>query len=382
MIRRRRIAKESPYSADSFLDIICNLVYKYVGIVLIVLVLVAKQASLWPNLNSLRVAQLPSEETEIAEAPLPPLPELPEPAAVVEKRRTPAPVEAAPDPVAQGYEKEIALLRGRLLKQLRTLEVAKTEARQTRERQAKLDDDENALRRKLAALDAQLAAAQTAVEQTEAGAKPLKQRIDELQKALKDLEAVPPERRALKFHPPISKPVNAGELFFECRQNRITFVDLQELLDRVKSDLNTKAEALKTRWELVDEVGPVGPFILKYKVARQRAGGLDNVFGDVGPSKEQAFAYGVSEWEVSPVQPDRGETVQHALATASAFRRIVDSLDTDQAVLTFFVYEDSFSAFRTVRDYLSERGFLVAGRPLPMETPIGGSPKGTKSRAQ
>ena len=85
---------------------------------------------------------------------------------------------------------------------------------------------------------------------------------------------------------------------------------------------------------------------------------------------------------MSPVQPDRGETVQHALATASAFRRIVDSLDTDQAVLTFFVYEDSFSAFRTVRDYLSERGFLVAGRPLPMETPIGGSPKGTKSRAQ
>jgi chaperonin cofactor prefoldin len=383
MSRRRRIAKESPYSADSFLDIICNLVYKYVGIVLIVLVLVAKQASLWPNLNTLRLGQLPPQETEVAEAPLPALPSLPEIPIPAAPKRQPRPkMEEPPDPVAEGYEKAIAQLRGRLLEQLRTLEVAKSEAGKLRNQQGSLVEQETTLERKVAALAAQVAAADATIQRTETSARPLKERIDELQKALKELEAVPPERRALKFHPPISRPVNAGELFFECRQGRITFVDLQELLDRVKSGMSARGEELKTRWELVDEVGPVGPFVLKYKLARHRSGGLDNVFGDIGPSKDRSFGYGVAEWEVRPVKPERGETVEQALGAVSAFRRIADSLDTDQAVLTFFVYEDSFAAFRTLRDYLSERGFLVAGRPLPMDAAISGSPKGTKSRAQ
>jgi hypothetical protein len=381
MTRRRRLARESPYSADAFLDIICNLVYKYVGIVLIVLVLVAKQASLWPSLNSLRVGELPPEESDVAEAPAPQPPEAHavEAPKMVRARET---VNEGPDQEARAYEREIAQLRGRLLEQLRTLDIAKSQKAEVAQHQATVAAQEATVQRLATASSEKAASVQQALVQTEADAKPLKTRIDDLRQALKDLEAIPPERRALRFHPPISKPVNAGELFFECCDNRVTFIDLQELLDRVKIGLGSKTEALRTHWQLEEEVGPVGPYALRYKLVRQRSGGLDSVFGNQPPSKDQGFGYAVTEWEVVPVRKDRGETARVALTANSAFRRIVDSLDTDQAVLTFFVYEDSFATFRTLREYLSERGFLVAGRPLPKDAPIGGSPKGTKSRAQ
>jgi hypothetical protein len=262
------------------------------------------------------------------------------------------------------------------------MEVGKKEARQIQERQAAFTEQEAAAKNRLAAHEQEVASIKSAADRADADARPLKTRIDELQKALKQLEAVPAERRALRYHPPISKPVNAGELFFECRDNRVTFIDLEELLDQVKAELSEKREALRNQWQVIDQVGPVGPFALKYVLSRQRSDGLDAAFGNVPPLSGRGFSYGVTEWEVIPVRSERGEPASAALAASSAFRRIVDSLDTDQAVLTFFVYTDSISAFRTLRDYLTERGFLVAGRPLPMDAPIGGSPRGTKSRAQ
>ena len=67
---------------------------------------------------------------------------------------------------------------------------------------------------------------------------------------------------------------------------------------------------------------------------------------------------------------------------------IVRSADVSPAsatwtVVTFFVYPDSFAAFRQLRDYLYERDVVVAGRPLPIGAPITASSKnGTRSRGQ
>jgi hypothetical protein len=64
---------------------------------------------------------------------------------------------------------------------------------------------------------------------------------------------------------------------------------------------------------------------------------------------------------VEPVSFDRGETVNQALSAGSNFRQIVDTLDGQVSVATFWVYEDSFAIFRELRDYLYERGLEVAG---------------------
>ena len=45
-------------------------------------------------------------------------------------------------------------------------------------------------------------------------------------------------------------------------------------------------------------------------------------------------------------------------------------------------YQDSFASFRRIKKELYKMGFSVAARPLPVGTPISGSPQGTKSAAQ
>src|SRR5262249_26019132 len=162
------------YSADSFLDIICNLVYKYVGIVLIVLVLVAKQASLWPNLNSLRIGPLPPEEPQVAEE----IRLTPPPVATnleISKPQLPmADLEDKIHPEAQSYEREIAQLRTRLLEQLRTMEVGKKEARQVQEQQVAVNEQKTAVRSRLATHDQQVASIQAAADAVQSDARPLR----------------------------------------------------------------------------------------------------------------------------------------------------------------------------------------------------------------
>src|SRR5262249_3344173 len=92
---------------------------------------------------------------------------------------------------------------------------------------------------------------------------------------------------------------------------------------------------------------------------------------------------GVSEWVAEPLSAERGETEEAALSPTSSFRQIVDHLDPDLSVVTFWVYPDSFPLYRRLRDYLYERGMEVAGRPLPIGHPIAGSARhGTLSRGQ
>ena len=77
-----------------------------------------------------------------------------------------------------------------------------------------------------------------------------------------------------------------------------------------------------------------------------------------------------------------GEIAQAALAEGSEFRQIVDRLDTQQTVVTFWVYPDSFDLYRTLRDFLYEHEVVVAGRPLPEGVPIASSRRGSVSRGQ
>jgi hypothetical protein len=60
----------------------------------------------------------------------------------------------------------------------------------------------------------------------------------------------------------------------------------------------------------------------------------------------------------------------------------VDGLSPAQAVVTLWVYPDSFDAYRRLRDYLQDHEITVAGRPLPDGVPIASSRRGTVSRGQ
>lgn len=186
-------------------------------------------------------------------------------------------------------------------------------------------------------------------------------------------------KQMLRYRTPVSKPVTTEEYFFECRNGRVTFLDIGTMLEEVSRAMNSKAQSLRNRWQVTEVTAPVGAFRLRYTVERQR-GSLDSMI-DGGPGASGNFQYGVSEWVLEPLPGERGESLADAMTEGSQFRQVADSLDSS-AVVTFWVYPDSFDLYRKLRDYLYERDVVVAGRPLTPEAAIAASRHGSISRGQ
>jgi len=289
-------------------------------------------------------------------------------------------IEETTDPETRKYETEVVELQGRLLETLRSLDLGKESGQRLQRQQAAVAERQATARRLLERHEQELATHRQGITQAQEHTPPLRERLDKLQLALKEIEARPPERRLLRVHLPVSRPVDAEELIFECQGGRVTFADLQALLQQVQQELPQKGEELRSRWSVTDKAGPVGAFELRYVVERERGSSLDQL--GLPPAEERQFRYGLGKWELIPVWPVRGDPAADALKDGSRFRTVVDAIDPEQVVLTFFVYPDSFELFRELRDYLHERGFVVAGRPLPPGYAIYGSKTGSVSRGQ
>ena len=87
-------------------------------------------------------------------------------------------------------------------------------------------------------------------------------------------------------------------------------------------------------------------------------------------------------WEIVPEFENRGETYEATRNPISEFSRAINRINPARATITLWVYPDSFTLYRRLRNDLVERGFSVAARPLPDGMTIRGSPQGTQSAAQ
>jgi hypothetical protein len=171
--------------------------------------------------------------------------------------------------------------------------------------------------------------------------------------------------------------VQIEEMFFECKNGRVAYIDLPAFMEQVNSSLDEIARELRNSFRVERTTTSVGAFKLRYAIERERT-----VMDAAGASNVGGFRYGLSEWTVEPITLDRGETLAQALREKSQFRGLVDNLDPNLTAVTFWVYPDSFEMFRGLRDHLYERGHDVAGRPLPPGAPIAASRHGTASRGQ
>src|SRR5262249_2785547 len=97
----------------------------------------------------------------------------------------------------------------------------------------------------------------------------LRQRQHKLQEDLRTLEQTPPPKNLLRYQTPVSRPVNTEEFMFECREGRVTFIELTALQGEIRRDLDAKGQLLKTRWQVSDATAPVGAFRLRYTVERE-----------------------------------------------------------------------------------------------------------------
>ena len=354
MRRRLRRVREIPFSFDSFLDVVANVV----GIIIRLILVVWVGARSYSSLQHL--GQRPATPPTASSAA------------------------DLQDPLQQElaqHRQELAEAQARLLEQLRQLDRTKTKRSQLESQFTTVSARRQEVDRERSTLKETAANAGRHLETVALSLDEIKKRQAKLLDDIHALEKLPPVRHQLHYQTPVSRPVHCEEFMFECREGRVTFVDLATLMAEVRRDLDEKGQLLKTRWQISDVSAPVGAFRLRYTLERER-GLVDAVVPGSTPEANGGYRYGVTEWAVEPVAPVRGETATAALTKGSEFRRIADALDAHQAVVTFWVYPDSFALFRQLRDYLYERDLVVAGRPLPLGMPIMISRHGTASRGQ
>jgi hypothetical protein len=205
----------------------------------------------------------------------------------------------------------------------------------------------------------------------------LKGERDKLKNELAALERVPqPKSKALMAKSAVAKPTDGTEFHFEIRHNKVSFVDLDRLVEMVKTDARIRLRAGGQRGRLLAMVGPVGSFSLRYELGRMLPDGI----ADAVDSRETS--YNLLGWEIVPDGNNRGDTYEATRSPASAYGRAVNRLTPGRDTITMWIYPDGFALYRKLRDDLHARGFLVAARPLPEGTAIRGSPVGSLSAGQ
>jgi hypothetical protein len=356
MIRRRRRSREIPFSFDSFLDVVANVV----GIIIRLILVVWVGARSYGSLQDLAA---PPEEP---------------PAAVVADDAD-APLE--PDPLTgelAAERRQLAEAEAALRAELAKLDLAREKVRLTDRELEQLAERRAVVTAEGATIERGSAEAKQAVQATALSGDELRERLRRLTEEIKAVQAQSSAaKKVLRYRTPVSKPVEAEELQFECRMGRVTFIDVGALVDEIKRGMRAKGEELRSSWEVSDVVGPIGPFQLRYTLERER-----DSFPGATPDAVGSYRYGLSAWYVEPVTEVRGETLEQALKPGSEFRQIADGLDPQYAAVTFWVYPDSFPLYRWLRDYLYDRDLVVAGRPLPSGAKIASTRHGTVSRGQ
>jgi len=359
MLRRRPPKKrqEIEFSFDSFLDVVANVIGILLRLILLAWVAGKSYNVLAPSLNS--------------------FPELPAEISLLMDNHTPQHVDLIdPD------EAERSSLRQAIEQYHRQAEQAERQSQEKREQRVTLLAKDQQVQHRLEALrHAMLRQSVEAVlQQAQAAEKHLQAlQVQQacLEQQLQKETASPSVARPLRYQAPVAAEVQTQEVMFECHSERVTPIDIASLLLKAQADARERISELETAWEFTGLTQPVGAFRLRYVVERQR-----EMFDTRATPSGRSFRYGFSRWQLVPEQLRRGETLAEALRESSLFQRIMEQLDPEQVVVTFWVYPDSFALYRGLRDHLHERKYIVAGRPLPMDKPIAASREGSRSRGQ
>ncbi len=182
-------------------------------------------------------------------------------------------------------------------------------------------------------------------------------------------KTVAPKTITIDSYPtPIGKMVDGKEVHFQLTGGRITFVPFEALIDKLKIVARERAQKMDGQSEIVDSLGPVGGFRMRYTLER-----LETPHGNY---------LQLAHVELLPTSNQLGEPMDEALSPKSRLREKLDMMPPRQYTITVWTYPDSFTEFRKLKKELYGMGYLVAGRPLPVGMPIGASPRGSKSSAE
>ena len=368
MSRRNKHA-EQHFGSDSFLDVLANMV----GILIILVVVSGIRAARMPAKNA---SANPMTASIAAPVPVAPV-ETP-----VESEPKPVIAQLPPPPLEpeEPTAEELARLRA-LEAELAALDA---QAAGNRRLLQKVRAEEDVTKQQLAARDRQLAARATELEDGKSRLNGLRQAVGAERKKLSGLIAEFEEVKnsqapvvEVKHRlTPVSQSIVGEELHFRLAENKVSVIPLEQLIDRLKLQIERQKEMMARFRQHQGVVGPVAGFTLQYQVERQSLSVLDEMRHGSG-----AFRLAVSKWELVPEPDLEAEDAEQALKPGSRFVAALLNAPP-KASLTLWVYPDSFGLFRKLQAATQAEGFVVSARPLPFGIPIAGSPHGTRSAGQ
>jgi hypothetical protein len=202
--------------------------------------------------------------------------------------------------------------------------------------------------------------------------------LDAIQRQRATVANTEPEVVELKNYPtPLGKTVDADEAHFQLRGGRIVCVPVEDLVKKLKADAQQKVYKLRDQTEMTETIGPIDGFRMRYTLER-----VDTPAEEIMRTGRGGSMVRMARWQLLPVANDLGESIDEAKQPGSQFQQTLGRLRPGRTTVTLWVYPDSFATFRATRDELYRLGFAVAGRPLPEDVLIGGSPDGSKSSAE
>lgn len=357
MRRRRRPDKEIHFSFDSFLDVVANVV----GII-IKLILVA-----WVGARTYKGFEIPESFTPTT------------PSVTQNKLIDPN------DPLMQSIidkSNSKTVVEGLLTSKKSELDAQIKEKKIMQQKVYELDNSLKALLDQEKTINALINESTEINKNTPITMAKIKTKSEQLNEEIENLKKTKGAKNELKYKTPVSRTLQSEEMIFECKNGRITPVDIGAMLEEVSGRMQSLGEKLRKQWELDEYSQTYGAFKIKYTLERERTG-LEIASLNAIPDERANFRFSLTGWVLESLDPDRGETLEQALNPNSEFMKIINSLDQNQTAVTFCVYPDSFTIYRRMRDLLHEKNIVVAGRPLNFDAPIAMSvKKGTASRGQ
>lgn len=333
-----RPADSEPIGQDSFMDVVANLV----GILLILIMVVGYGAK-----QALRnVAADPTDESQ--------------PPEYVVRAQTAAHDMESDIRVTQAQIDVLSLetearraQRDQLLASITMAQRLLDEHRQTLSSQQQQEHEQ---RMQLARVEAQL-------QEVEAQRSSLEQQLE----TPGILEHVPT---------PLATTVFGDEQHFRLSGGKLTRVPINEFLTKLREEAPEKAIKLKDVPEITETLGPLDGFTVRYTLVRRQ----QSLMTSAGMAVREIVE--LDQFALLPVSADLGLAIDEQLRDGSWLDRQLQQWDPEKVTITIWTYPDSFREFRRLKEWLYARKFLSAGRPMPADQPIMGSPRGSRSASQ
>jgi len=213
--------------------------------------------------------------------------------------------------------------------------------------------------------------------QLETDRRDLETRLDELQREINAVEASEPKTEVIDHFPsPIARTVFAEEVHFRLADGRLSFVPMDDLIARMKSEWKVKSEKLENADRTIETIGPIANYRLQYELIAK------NVIRKTQYGEETGRSVEFKQFTIYPLARQFGEDVGTAISPGSEFRKRLERERSANTTVSIWVYPESYGSHNRVKAWLHENGFQVASWPLEKGKRISGGPNGFKTSAQ